>query len=276
MSNIDTAAWALPAPVANVILLDRGFKENAGDRGPGAVVRYLVHYADRWTFAQYCVGTSFGASPNTQRTIPASYPPYPKLYGLEVLEIGPIGKPTNVNGQLVTTHAYVDVRFGIPPYRFDGSDPSGVPWTATTATIGAELVPLPTSVYAFPNGVRTQLNPQLYLPTAEIQVYRRWLGFWPLPILLTQGGGPGGTFFGTVNNGAFLGCATGTLLFLGAEPTVTTDTIGNYVYDVNYRFSWRYQVWNAELNPDGVSGWQTITDGNGALRYASSDFTQLP
>lgn len=269
MSDITSAPPGLPfAAVPNVIAVDHGVKEACGERGPSATVRYFVPYTARWNFAKSVLGTSISAGPYSIRTIPAAFPPSPNLFALEIVEMGGIGKPIAVNGQLISTYAYVDVRFGVPPYRFDGSDPSGTPWTETTMSIGAQQYPMPESTFAFANGVRTTTNPQLMIPTGEFSFLRKWLAYWPVPYVLP--------LIGKVNNSGFLGCAAGTLLFMGAEPVVTADPVGNYVYDCTYRFSWRSQPWNYEINPDGISGWGIITDGSGNPPYASGDFTTLP
>ena len=101
MSTPGGSTPSLPIAVPNVILHERGFKESAGERGPGAVVRSMINYSDRWTFAAAVLGKAIGGIGTTLRTIPAFYPPAPVMYGLEILEMGTIGKPTTVGGWLV-------------------------------------------------------------------------------------------------------------------------------------------------------------------------------
>lgn len=271
MSDLTLAQKALPyAGVPNVIAVEHGVKEGCGERGPTATVRYFVLYADRWLFTKNILGTSFPAGTASIRTIPHVYPPFLGMYALGILEMGGIGKPTrDVYGQLVSTYAYVDVQFGVPPFRFDNGDPSGVPWSATSVQIGEELYPAPLSVYTFPSGSTTTVNPMIPLAIAQISIRRRWMAVYPFIQIAALAG--------KINNGTFLGIASGYLKFDGgdiSEPI--SDPIGNYVYDVLYRFSWRNRLWNQELDPNGTSGWAIPLDGNSNPKTQSADFTILP
>src|SRR5690242_12980180 len=45
------------------------------------------------------------------------------------------------------TKAVVTCTFRVPPFVFDGSDPSGSPWTTTLLDVAGEVIELPGSTY---------------------------------------------------------------------------------------------------------------------------------
>jgi hypothetical protein len=112
----------------------------------------------------------------------------------------------------------------------------------------------------------------LLIPQVAISIKRFMLPFLPVPQVAA--------LVGHVNDAPFsLGgytFATGTLLFVGGPSSLQADTLGNILYEVEYRMVFRYQPWNFFLHPNGTTGWAVVNDGNGNPVFPSGDFTTLP
>jgi hypothetical protein len=261
--------------VPYTILMDSGIVEGQPPEGPFAVVKFKCATADRYQLVQDLVGTSVKAGNAIVRTYPFSYPPSPNLVCRAIESIEQRGLAFPLPGGPVwvgRVSSIVTARFELARYFADGSDPSGQPYTQTTFDASGEVLSAPLSTYKFPGGVPTNAPIGIIIPHLTITLKRFLLPFLPVREVAS--------LIGHVNNavvsiGGF-DFPAGTLLFLGGPSTVSSDTLGNVLYEAEYRMAYRPYPWNQFLNPNGTSGFQAVADGNGNPPYPSGDFTSLP
>jgi hypothetical protein len=267
-------AYVLSRPVE--VWADSGVTESYQNWQPKATVVYTCAAQDRFALVADLVGTSVRAGNAIVRTFPFRYPASPNLMCTSIDGIEFYGKPMidPIGGApyLVRSRCRVTATFTPPLFNEGNADPSGLPYTTTSVSLGGEFVTLPDTTYKFPSGWPTSTPVGLFIPTAQVEMRRHMMPYVPVgqvfPLI-------GAVNLDAVSVGGF-SCAAGTLLFQGFSSTITADALGNITYDVSYQFSYRYRPWNQFLSPNPTEGWAVVTDGNGNPVYPTADFSQIP
>lgn len=260
-------------PYNFTIVADSGIQEGGSLDTPQAVVKFKVAWSDRGGFLNFICGSTLGGPGSIIRSIPAQYPPSPNLYATREFDIEPLGKLQTLNGWVTYPYAVITIKFAIPTYDFDGSsDASGKPWTTTTFDVGGEFLTLPDSAYKFAGGVTAGGSVGKVIPQIAITLKKHWLPYLPVASMFN--------LVGKVNNaplnlGDFVAPAE-TLLFLGGTNSREANTAGGVSQEVDYKMTFRPVSWNMFIHPNGTSGFQYLSDGNGNHVYQLGDFTTLP
>jgi hypothetical protein len=245
-------------------------------REPQATVTFTCAASDRYQLIQDLVGTVVAAGNSAIRTYPYQYPPSPNLICTAIESVEFYGKPELLPGLtlpwLARSMCKVRARFGLPAWFQGTQDPSGLPYTTTSISLGADVLTLPDTTYTFPSGWTTTTPIGLKVPKAIVTMKRHQMPFVPVaqvfPII--------GCVNANVVTLAGFACAVGTLLFAGFSSTLTADVLGHITYDIEYQFEYRVRPWNQFLSPAPTEGWTEPTDGNGNPVFASADFSQIP
>jgi hypothetical protein len=246
--------------------------------GATATVRLKCLTSDRYQLARDLMGTTTRSGSTYTRTPPFRYPPSPNLYCKSIESIQFLGPPVPLAGTTnwtVGNHAILTARFATATWSADGSsDISGQPYTTTSFSVGTELLTTPQSVYKFAGSPKVPTNTPtvLNIPLIHISLKRHMMPDIPVDIMESLVGKCNAAIY-LLGRFAF---AAGTLLFLGGEDTERSDTLGNVMYDCEYKFAYRRVGWNNALHPNGTTGFAAITDGNSNPPYILADLTTLP
>jgi hypothetical protein len=263
-----------------VTVADEGIEEGwPGADGPFARVTLRCDWDDRYKLVSDLVGTAAMVAGKIVRVPAFAYPASPNLFGCAIETIKPFGKPTMLKylplgSWLGKDKADVTVRFEVPKWGLGTEDASGQPYTTTTMNVSGEFLTFPESTYTFEDAFRTPTNTPigLIIPQNQISFKRHMLPYLPVFEMLSLSGFVNGAVFSIGN----FTCPIGTLLFLGGPTTVTADTLGHILQEVEYQFIYRRVPWNMYFHPDGRSGPTFVSDKLGNRPYPSGDFTILP
>jgi hypothetical protein len=84
---------------------------------------------------------------------------------------------------------------------------------------------------------------------------------------------------GRINNATFLGAATETVLFVGAQTTREASTDGTVTQRVRMIFKERDESWNKFLRPgkmpSAAASWDYLEDSGGNRRFKTADLSPL-
>jgi hypothetical protein len=246
--------------------------------GATALVKFRCLTTNRYQLAIDLMGTTTRSGGTYTRVPPFRYPPSPNLYCKAIESVEFTGKPTVLSGTsnwVVGDHAILTARFATATWSADGSnDLSGQPYTTTTFDVGTEVLTTPQSVYKFAGSpkVTTNTPTAIQIPLIHINLKRHMMPDIPVDIMETLVGKVNSTIY-TLGRFSF---AAQTLLFLGGENTERSDTLGNRMYDCEYKFAYRSVGWNKSLHPNGTTGFADITDGNSNPPYPTGVLTLLP
>lgn len=262
------------------ILWNSGIVEGNPMDGPYAVVRFKCLTTDRVQLVKDLMGTSVKVTGTTGtaivRTYPYTYPLSNNLICRSIDSIEMTGPPIVLaNGNPVWVGkkwSIVTARFSTAYFFPDNSDPSGQPYTQTTFDAAGEVLTLPNGTYKFSGGVPTQTPVGAIIGQMTISMKRFMLPYAPAQQVAALVGKVNNAVV-TIGGYAF---AAGYLLFVGGPINLSSDTLGNVLYDAEYRMVYRQYPWNYALHPNGTTGWAAVTDGNGNGPYTPADFTTLP
>jgi len=275
----------LSVPGGYQILYDSGLgiTEANPETGPTATVQYrLNNSSDRYSFVQQLLGYSTGTPPTILYRGPYQYPPSPNLICTAVPSIRTMGKwiPMSIAGVTLPLD-----RLGRALYLFgEGCVVTAVftrpQWQAATNQgyfsinyqAAGEYLTLPNTTFQFADGTPTNTPTGVHVTNQVIVVTRYRMPY--LPDLYAM------PLVDTVNSAPFtigwFSYPVGSLLFTGMNNSVASDPLGNIIFTVEYLFQYRSVNWNFDYHPNRTTGWALVTDGNGAPRYASSNFNLLP
>ena len=277
VSNTGTYTNTLPVPFT--IMIDEGIMESNPASGPEARVKFKCLWSDHYKLAQGLLGYQQSAPPsNIIYTGPYSYPPSPQLICTSIERIQGLGKPLpffwqNAAGLpwIAPKRAIVTAVFTRPQWQ--GFSASGF-FSISTAG-GGEFLTIPETTYRFGDGTPTNTPIGVLIPQMEITVTRYKMGFIPDAEMVAC--------TGKLNNAPFaIGWniyPAGTLLFMPGNSSTEADSLGNIVYQVEYKFMFRPINWNWFFHPNRTTGFALITDGNaggGNPPYGSTSFEILP
>lgn len=203
------------------------------------------------------------------RIQPLPYPPVPTLLCRSIESVEPLGAPivlSNISSQwLVKQYAVITAVFAYIPW-LNANDASGQPYTQTSISCTGEMMTIPGSnVSVGGNPIQVPLG--IVVPQMEITFKRFFMPYIPLAEIAS--------ISGTVNGVAFPAgdCIfpVDTLLFIGGNTDIASDTQGNITQTVEYKFAFRNNpTWNQlMLSPGAVS----TPD---VLPYTRADFSILP
>lgn len=261
--------------VPYAIVADSGISESNPREGASAKVKFKCAWDDRYQFVKDLMWSSVLAGPGKViRTFPFAYPPSPNLYCIAIDSVDMFGKPAIIKKLglpwLATEEAIVIATFGFLPFKDDTSE--GKPFTTLTLDVGGEFLTFPNTTYRFADGTPTNTPIGKVIPQIPIVEKLNWFPYLPIAEMLS--------LVGKVNDGPYpLGdfvSPTGTLLFTGGPTEYSSDTGGNSVNEVEYRYIYRPVPWNYYMHPNRTVGFAPVTDGNGDPPYDPGDFTTLP
>jgi len=261
-----------------------GIHEGAPKEGPWAEVKFRCYWDDRFILCTELMGTWTVAGRTVIRTPAFVYPAAPQLFCTDIVDISPMGKP--IIPRLLTLPwlsrqlATVTARFSIPGYTQDGSDQSGRAYTEISINTSGEFLTLPNTTYYFADGTPTGTPIGFMMPQIDFTISRHKMPFIPDAEMALMCGKVNGSPFAISRS---FTAETGTALFMpgSVQPDGNVQAFFYEVgypfsYVVEYHFLYRPIPWNFYLHPNRTSGFQIVTDGNGAPPYQSGDFTTLP
>lgn len=229
-------------------------REGFADFQGKATWGYKVRYADRWTFIQQVNGV-FTVGGTTTYRLPMQNADVPALL-VASGSVEPRGArevPVGQGHQTRPVWAFVDVDFAVPAYD-----------TATQLSVSydvaGQVVTVPGSKFTVNNIPLDQARGQT-VPVQEITVTRHRVGSFDLSTAAP--------YAGCVNSDAFYGAQPGTVLFEGCQVAEEVSYGGAALFEVSYKFAWRYQPWNMVLtapntwaaldqNPNPTAAFQAI------------------
>lgn len=284
VSTSQQGSDVLSVPSGYEILYDSGLgivEAVPGELGPQAIVKYRLYNSnERYSFVQQLLGQWTGVAPaNILYIGPFAYPPSPNLVCTSVLSIESLGKfvPSSITN-------FLNQSVGLPYWFGKGcvvtAQFTRPTWQAATSGgyfeidfAGAgEILLAPETTYTFSDGTPTNTPVAINLQGAEINVTRYRMPFLPDQYMIACAGMLNNAPF-QIGNNIY---AEGTLLFAPGNSSTRSDPLGNLTYNAQYKFLYRYPGWNYSLHPNGTSGWEIVTDGNGNPPYQYANFNILP
>ena len=256
-------------------------EEGVNESGPWARKRYLVAWADRYQFSWDMAGLSNASgSKSWLQGIPYQYPESPNLFARE-LRIQPAGGMIVGSSPIAFPNAEITVLFGVLDWAaLSSQDPFGLQSLGTTAAeqasllfatqeldFASEFIQLPTTSWSYASdGAKsdTPVHRRMTIITMNITWHR-----YPLMPMSKIS-----TYADSVNDATFLGCARGTVYFVGCKTVREATADGTWTQKVMMSLKYRAQDWNKVYRPDALT-WDTMVDGSSNNPFAYKDFSGL-
>lgn len=239
--------------------------------------KYLIAWSDRWQFAKDVAGTSKkvdAALGTIVRAVPLQYPDYPTLYASGLMMEATGRSTCNGAGNSIYTHCICTVTFSTPDFDYENPGTYGKAYQTISIAMSADIMTLPSRPLVFDtlysgNPVKPTESPGLVYPKAEITIVSHQIPELPLDIVFSM--------IGKLNNAVFLGCAIGTVLFVGANQNRQRTSAGDKAWEVEYKFIYRPVDWNKFYSPAPGVGFDFLKDSvTGNYMYNYGNFDLLP
>ena len=257
-----------------------GLEESVDLRGVYAVKKYKVAWKDRWQFLRDVAGRTVisgsASAPVLVRSAPLQYPDNKNLYA-NGISVEPIGASYCTNPGSYD-QAIVTVNFGTPEFDYEVSQQGttqNTVYRSLTLNLGAQVMTLPESAFEFntpdSGGHKppVTVSPGFLMPTVEITITSHQIPYLNFDLIFP--------LVGSLNNATFYGCATGTLMFMGAQASRQATSEGLQAWDLEYKFNYRTVDWNMFYSPLAGVGFDFLKQkSTGNLIYSYMDFTTLP
>jgi hypothetical protein len=233
------------------VVEDGGPQESEASGLAQASVVFKCVYTERYNLVRALLG-GIGLPP-------FPYPPSPNLYALETPNVVPARSSTiktDILGWPTYDEAEVTCRFGILPFGFDASHPSGEAYATVSTKTTGEFLTFPDSSFKFVDGSATPVGQDVGrpMPQSAISFKRFWLDNIRQDVIAS--------LIGKINADPWrIGRQTylaGTLLFLGGDSEEEFDTIGGYKANVDFQFAHRPVHWNYYWHPTAAA-WTLVT-----------------
>lgn len=256
--------------------------EGVNESGPWARKPYLVAWADRYRFAWDMAGLSSSSGGGSWLRIgPYQYPESPNMFAKE-LTIEPEGGFTvdATNAPIQFPQARITVLFGVMDWAALGSqDPFGLQSLGSNAAeqssllfatqeidFSSESITIPGSAWRFSDGTRS--DTPVTRRMAVVHMNLTWHRYPLLPMSMVR------TYVDTVNDATFMGCARGTVYFVGCKTVREAAADGTWTQRVMMSLKWRSQDWNKVYRPDTLT-WDTQQDSGGRTPYEYKNFANI-
>ena len=271
-------------------------EEGAGADGLTAKVDYLVAWSDRFTFANQAMGLSTLAGSTLSgawlQNLPFQYPASKNLFLRSLRMVGegqPIPNP-NPNVQPTYSHARIQCNFGTRQFSdTQAQDPlnlnsfgitpdeqGALLWSTQEIDYGHEFLPVPSTNLKWSSdstSVSQPVSRKVAVQTMSIAFER----FPFLPTAILQ------SYADAVNWNTFLGCAPGTVYFVGGKTRREFNQDGSVTQKLVMNFKFRSQDWNKMLKSTGADSspttpsWDYVIDptNSNSRLFFYMDFLQL-
>ena len=219
----------------------RNYEESADwDRGPAAVKGFLCPWANRFQVANGLLGLATAASIGGGITLnlPAQHPEIPTIF-VRQIAFEPKGPPTQGPRQLQFTNCIVWATYGCIPWSFSGINYGNIDpatpliYAKQNLNIATETKTVPGQRAFFKTADKaTGVDYAFPVTIVEMEVTLMHLPYLPAQQIITISQNP-------LNSMPFLGCAEGTVYFVGAGSEQSFDTAGTA--DQNFRMVFKYR-----------------------------------
>lgn len=236
--------------------------------GPRAAKGFLCDWADRYRVVIGLVGLSNPVNVGGVITInaPLQYPEISTIYCHSV-RIEPKGPPIRGPAQLAFSHCIVWAEYRAMPWSWAGVDYQQID-PATPLLYAKQNLSMTIQFYEIPG--RALYYKTGKVPTGQSRsfpcpIINMRITLIRVPYFPAQGAIQAATQ-GPLNQGIFLGCPDGTVMFNGLENDQTWDSEGNFNQDLTYSFSYRpVAPWDYGFNPTSRIWDQVVDSGNNPI-----------
>lgn len=272
--------------------LTKGLSEELGATNGAEISKsYLIRWADRYAFANACLGYSTlsgGRGGTVTFHRPVSHPEAYNCFAQDV-RLTPVGQPTTNQYGLAYPMAAVTLVYRNLPFGINGSldqqqnaidDSSSFVYATQSLQIGGEPMEYPASCLSLQaitsSGPGIATSPThgytLMCPNAVLRITFMALPYFPVNTLPYQN---------CVNaTDGFLGCKKGTCKFVGSDVNRTIQSNGDIAQELTNTYMYRPVAdWNWVINPNPLNQSQiwsllSIKTSPVSYPYPYKDLTQ--
>lgn len=254
----------------------RQYEESADwDKGPMGTKGFLCRWIDRFTVANGLLGLATATTVGGVITLnlPMKHPELNSAY-VRAIEIEPKGPPIQGPVQLAFSNCIIWAHYGCIPWSFSGINLGNID-PATPLIYAKQNINIVTEVKTIP-GAKAYFQ-SLNKPTGmdygfpvcivEMEITFMHVPYLPSQQVLQLSQNP-------INEVTFLGCAPGTVFFLGMKSDQSFDTSGSFDQNLTMAFKYRpIAPWDQDWNG---TAWDTVLGSQGGdPLIGRSDLNQL-